>query len=105
MGRFQIHLARYMGTYTLLMAASYLLWRLSGVFAASSSVFLLFTAAEVAGGLYEFSNFLVDFAVVAYPLYCAVRHLSKWIVKYIGERSAKNSGCSNGKSAAASSAL
>lgn len=105
MGRFQAYLAKYMGTYTLLMVASYLLWRLSGAVAASSGFFLLCTSAEVASGLYVISSFLVDFAVFAYPLYVAIKHLYKRAAKRIGAKLAKDSDCASGKSAAASSVL
>lgn len=105
MGRFQVHLARYMGTYTLLMFASYLLWQLSGVVVASSSAILSHTPAEAADGLYWLSSFLIDFAAIAYPLYVAIACLCKWIARHIGMRPTRSGGRTGRKAAASSSIL
>ena len=71
MGRLQMHFAWYMASYTVLMLASYALWIAAGSPAGPLE------AGTFAGGLQAVSNFLVDFAVVAYPLYAAIRYLIK----------------------------
>lgn len=103
MGRFQVHLAKYMGTYTLLMLVSYLLWQLNRIVAASSNAILWYTPTEVADGLFWLSSFLIDFAAIAYPLYVAIACLCKWIARHIGMRPARGGGRAGGKTAASSS--
>lgn len=105
MGRFQVHLAKHMGAYTLLMFASYLLWQLSGIAAASSGAILSYSPAEMADGLHTLSSFLIDFAAIAYPLYVAITSLRKWIAGHIGMRPARCGNRTNGKAAASFSII
>lgn len=65
MGRLQMHFAWYMASYTVLMFASWALWAVAGCFEAGSFVY----------GLQAASSFLLDFAVIAYPLYVAIRFI------------------------------
>ena len=71
MGRLQMHFAWYMASYAVLMLASYALWIAAGSPAGPLE------AGTFASGLQAVSNFLVDFAVVAYPLYAVIRYLIK----------------------------
>ena len=80
MGRLQMHFAWYMASYTVLMLVSYALWIAAGSPAGPLE------AGKGAGGLQAVSNFLVDFAVVAYPLYAAIRYLIKRLPRPMGTR-------------------
>ena len=67
MGRVKLHLVRYMGTYTILMFVSFLLWQAAACPAGSFSVGV------------SASDFLIEFSLVAYPLYCAIKGFCKHI--------------------------
>lgn len=79
MGRAKLHLVRYMGTYTILMFVSFLLWQAAGCPARSLSVGVsVWDAAFAAGNpLALASDFLIEFSLVAYPLYCAIKGFCK----------------------------
>ena len=84
MGRVKLHLVRYMGTYTILMFVSFLLWQAAGCPARSLSVGVsIWDAAFAAGAagnpLALASDFLIQFSLVAYPLYCAIKGICKHI--------------------------
>ena len=84
MGRVKLHLVRYMGTYTILMFVSFLLWQADGCPAGSLSVGVsIWDAAFAAGAagnpLALASDFLIQFSLVAYPLYCAIKGICKRI--------------------------
>lgn len=80
MGRLQMHFAWYMASYTVLMLVSYALWIAAGSPAGPLE------AGKGTGGLQAVSNFLVDFAVVAYPLYAAIRYLIKRLSRPMSTR-------------------
>ena len=87
MGRVKLHLVRYMGTYTILMFVSFLLWQAAGCPAGSLSVGVSAWDAAFAAGaagaagnpLTLASDFLIEFSPVAYPLYCAIKGFCKHI--------------------------
>ncbi|WP_417160409.1 hypothetical protein [Senegalimassilia anaerobia] len=82
MGRVKLHLVRYMGTYTILMLVSFLLWQAAGCPARSLSVGAsvwdaAFAAGAAGNPLALASDFLIEFSLVAYPLYCAIKGFCK----------------------------
>lgn len=82
MGRVKLHLVRYMGTYTILMFVSFLLWQAArmprGSFKRRGFCLGGSFAAGAAGNPWPFaSDFLIEFSLVAYPLYCAVKGFCK----------------------------
>lgn len=82
MGRVKLHLVRYMGTYTILMFVSFLLWQAAGcpagALSAGASAWEAPFAAGAAGNPLAFaSDFLIEFSLVAYPLYCAIKGFCK----------------------------
>ena len=81
MGRVKLHLVRYMGTYTILMFVSFLLWQAAGCPAGSLSLGVSAWDAAFAAGnpLALASDFLIEFSLVAYPLYCAIKGICKRI--------------------------
>lgn len=84
MGRVKLHLVRYMGTYTILMFVSFLLWQADGCPAGSFSVGVsawdaAFAAGAAGNPLALASDFLIEFSLVAYPLYCAIKGFCKRI--------------------------
>ena len=81
MGRVKLHLARYMGTYTILMFVSFLLWQAAGCPAGSLSVGVsawdgAFATNASSNPFALASDFLIQFSLVAYPLYCASKRIS-----------------------------
>lgn len=80
MGRLQMHFAWYMASYTVLMLVSYALWIAAGSPAGPLGV------GTVAGALQAVSDFLVNFAVIAYPLYAAIRFIIKRLSRPMGTR-------------------
>ena len=84
MGRVKLHLVRYMGTYTALMFVSFLLWQAAGCPAGALSVGTSAWDAAFAAGAADnplalASDFLIEFSLVAYPLYCAIKGFCKRI--------------------------
>ena len=84
MGRVKLHLVRYMGTYTILMFVSFLLWQAAGCPAGSLSLGVSAWDAACAAGaagnpLALASDVLIEFSLVAYPLYCAIKGFCKRI--------------------------
>ena len=84
MGRVKLHLVRYMGTYTILMFVSFLLWQAAGCPAGSLSVGVsawdaAFAAGAAGNPLALASDFLIEVSLVAYPLYCAIKGFCKRI--------------------------
>lgn len=84
MGRVKLHLVRYMGTYTALMFVSFLLWQADGYPAGALSVGAsawdaAFAAGAAGNPLALASDFLIEFSLVAYPLYCAIKGFCKRI--------------------------
>ena len=83
MGRVKFHLVRYMATYTILMFVSFLLWQAAGSPAGALSVGSSAWDAAFAGAadnpLSLASDFLIEFSLVAYPLYCAIKGFCKRI--------------------------
>ena len=86
MGRVKLHLVRYMGTYTALMFVSFLLWQAAGcpagaLSAGASAWDAPFAAGTATAGnpLALASDFLIEFSLVAYPLYCAIKGFCKRI--------------------------
>ena len=84
MGRVKLHLVRYMGTYTILMFVSFLLWQAAGCPAGSLSLGVsawdaAFAAGAAGNPLALASDFLIEFPLVAYPLYCAIKGFCKRI--------------------------
>ena len=84
MGRVKLHLVRYMGTYTALMFVSFLLWQAAGYPAGALSVGASAWDAAFAAGAADnplalASDFLIEFSLVAYPLYCAIKGFCKRI--------------------------
>ena len=86
MGRVKLHLVRYMGTYITLMFVSFLLWQAagcpSGALGAGASAWdAPFAAGTATAGnpLALASDFLIEFSLVAYPLYCAIKGFCKRI--------------------------
>ena len=84
MGRVKLHLVRYMGTYTALMFVSFLLWQAAGYPAGALSVGAsawdaAFAAGAAGNPLALASDFLIEFSLVAYPLYCAIKGFCKRI--------------------------
>lgn len=84
MGRVKLHLVRYMGTYTALMFVSFLLWQAAecpaGALSVGASAWDAAFAAGAAGNpLALASDFLIEFSLVAYPLYCAIKGFCKRI--------------------------
>lgn len=83
MGRVKLHLVRYMGTYTTLMFVSFLLWQAAGCPAGALSAGASAWDAAFAGAadnpLALASDFLIEFSLVAYPLYCAIKGFCKRI--------------------------
>ena len=84
MGRMKLHLVRYMGTYTALMVVSFLLWQAAGCPAGALSVGTSAWDAAFAAGAADnplalASDFLIEFSLVAYPLYCAIKGFCKRI--------------------------
>lgn len=82
MGRVKLHLVRYMGTYTILMFVSFLLWQAAGCLARSLSVGVsvwdaAFAAGAAGNPLALASVFLIEFSLVAYPLHCAIKGFCK----------------------------
>lgn len=82
MGRVKLHLVRYMGTYTILMFVSFLLWQAAGCPAGSLSVGVsvwdaAFAAGAAGNPLALASDFLIEFSLAAYPLYCAIKGFCK----------------------------
>ena len=82
MGRVKLHLVRYMGTYTILMFVSFLLWQAAGCPAGSLSVGVsawdaAFAAGAAGNPLALASDFLIEFSLVAYPLYFAIKGFCK----------------------------
>ena len=69
MKSFMLHFARYMATYAALMLASYLVWTAAGspVDAAAA-----LAAGPQASALLSVSNFLMNFALIAYPAYALI---------------------------------
>lgn len=63
-----LHFARYMASYTILMIIAYALWQASGC-PARDAVFAAGSFQQVA---FSLSNFLIGFAVAAYPLYALI---------------------------------
>ena len=71
-----------MGTYTILMLVSFLLWQAAGcpagALSAGASAWEAPFAAGAAGNPLAFaSDFLIEFSLVAYPLYCAIKGFCK----------------------------
>ena len=84
MGRVKLHLVRYMGTYTILMFVSFLLWQAAGCPARSLSLGVsawdaAFAAGAAGNPLALASDFLIEFSLVAYPLHCAIKGFCKRI--------------------------
>ena len=84
MGRVKLHLVRYMGTYTILMFFSFLLWQAAGCPAGSLSLGVsawdaAFAAGAAGNPLALASDFLIEFSLVADPLYCAIKGFCKRI--------------------------
>lgn len=84
MGRVKLHLVRYMGTYTILMFVNFLLWQAAGCPAGSLSLGVsawdaAFAAGAAGNPLALASDFLIEFSLVAYPLYCAIKGFCKRI--------------------------
>ena len=81
MGRVKLHLVRYMGTYTILMFVSFLLWQAAGCPAGSLSLGVSAWDAAFAAGAAgnPLADFLIEFSLVAYPLYCAIKGICKRI--------------------------
>lgn len=86
MRRVKLHLVRYMGTYTTLMFVSFLLWQAAGcpagaLSAGASAWDAPFAAGTAIAGnpLALASDFLIEFSLVAYPLYCAIKGFCKRI--------------------------
>lgn len=82
MGRVKLHLVRYMATYTILMFVSFLLWQAAGCPAGTLSVGpsawdVSFAAGAASNPLALVSDFLIEFSLVAYPLYCAIKGFCK----------------------------
>lgn len=69
MKSFMLHFARYMATYAALMLASYLVWAAAGGPADAAAAF---AAGPQASALASISNFLMDFALIAYPAYALI---------------------------------
>lgn len=70
MGRLQLHFAKYMGSYAVLMAMSFLLWQIAGY---TEGQMLAGAGVDVfARTMRAASDFLIDFAAIAYPLYAAI---------------------------------
>lgn len=80
MGRLQMHFAWYMASYAVLMPTSYALWITAGSPAAPLG------AGTFAGGLQAASDFLMNFAAVAYPLYVAIRFFMKRLSRTMSTR-------------------
>lgn len=80
MKSFMLHFARYMATYAALMLASYLVWTAAG---SPTDAATAFAAGPQASGLLATSNFLMNFALIAYPAYAliaaAIRHAARRI--------------------------
>ena len=84
MGRAKLHLVRYMVTYTTLMFVSFLLWRAAGCPAGTLSLGAsawdaVFATSASGNPLALASDFLIQFSLVAYPLYCAIKVICKRI--------------------------
>ena len=78
MGRVKLHLVRYMGTYTALMFVSFFLWQAAGCPAGALSVGVsawdgAFATSASSNPFALASDFLIQFSLVAYPLYCAIK--------------------------------
>ncbi len=75
-----LHFARYMATYVALMLASYLVWLAAGSPADAAAAL---AAGARPSALLAVSNFLMNFALVAYPAYVlialAVRRIARRI--------------------------
>ena len=69
MKSFMSHFARYMATYAALMLASYLVWAAAGSPADAPAAF---AAGPQASALLSVSNFLMNFALIAYPAYALI---------------------------------
>lgn len=80
MKSFMSHFARYMATYAALMLASYLVWAAAGSPADAPAAF---AAGPQASALLSVSNFLMNFALIAYPAYAllaaAIGHAARRI--------------------------
>lgn len=84
MGRVKLHLVRHMATYTALMFVSFLLWQAAGCPTGALSVGAsawdaAFAAGAAGNPLALASDFLIEFSLVAYPLYCAIKGFCKRI--------------------------
>ena len=84
MGRVKLHLVRYMATYTTLMFVSFLLWQAAGCPAGALSVGVsawdgAFASNTSSNLLALASDFIIQFSLVAYPLYCAIKGICKRI--------------------------
>ncbi|WP_294362671.1 hypothetical protein [uncultured Senegalimassilia sp.] len=84
MGRVKLHLVRYMATYAILMFVSFLLWRAAGCPAGALSVGVsawdaVFRTSASGNPLALASDSLIQFSLVAYPLYCAIKVICKRI--------------------------
>lgn len=84
MGRVKFHLVRYMATYTILMFVSFLLWQAAGCPAGAlgagvSALDAAFATGVAGNPLALASDFLIQFSLVAYPLYCAIKSFCKRI--------------------------
>ena len=84
MGRFQLHFGKYMGTYTVLMFASFLLWQGAGDVSAGAAVFV--DASSLSAAMLIASDFLIGFAAIAYPLYAIIAACIKRIARSGGLR-------------------
>lgn len=63
-----LHFAKYMASYTALMIVAYALWQAAGCPAVDDS----FAAGSFQQVAFSLSNFLIAFAVAAYPLYAVI---------------------------------
>lgn len=84
MGRVKLHLVRYMGTYAILMFVSFLLWQAAGCPAETLSVGVsawdgTFATNASSNPFALASDFLIQFSLVAYPLYCTIKGICKHI--------------------------
>ncbi len=92
------HFAKYMASYTALMLIAYLLWQSSGCPAADA----VLPAGTFEQCVFSLSNFLIGFAVVAYPLYALIEAAVKRIMGKAGRSSAAGNEASSLKKRAAS---
>ncbi len=101
MGRFQLHFAKYMATYTALMFVSFLLWQAAG--GGTDQTLNVVLADTFSGTLFAVSDFLIDFAAIAYPLYAVIATCIKRIGRSGGLRRLRVRGHADNAYASASS--